>query len=34
MKTEDLKAILENGDLSVEEKTSKIQTLNGVDVNA
>lgn len=34
MKNEDLRAILENGDLSVEEKTSKIQALNGVDVNA
>lgn len=34
MKTEDLKAILEDGDLSLEEKTSKIQALNGVDVNA
>lgn len=34
MKTEDLKKILENGDLSVEEKASKIQALNGIDVNA
>lgn len=33
MKTEDLKAILENAELSIEEKTSKIQALNGVDVN-
>lgn len=34
MKTEDLKAVLEDGKLSTEEKMSKIQAMNGVDINA